>query len=395
MFEELSDSQAVFTDILDPTHAALRAERLICDLHPRNNYIVHYRVLQLYVKLGMKVTRVHRALKFTQSKCFESYITKLAKKRAAATSDVKKNWYKLSGNVIFGKSCEDVRSRVQFKIVRSRKEALKYNSKPNVTRVILLDNGPGVGEIAIVCLKNVSAYLDRPVYIGTACLDLAKMVHYGYHYNVAKPLWDIPSQGRELWVLGSDTDSWFYAMKTADMYEDIYSIKNQFDRSNFPEGHPIWGKYYSKEFQKVPGKMKEELAGKTVSHFVYLKPKMYMYRYAEIETEIDDKTKKQMIKGIKEHTHGERSYIWNETKKGKGIPRIALKDQCNFDQFVECLEKPVQFYCKSNCIRAKKHDVYNITIKKKSLNGVQYKRFDLPCGKSLPFGHKDIHLYQG
>ena len=39
-------------------------EKLIQTLYPKKNYVVHYRALQLYMNLGMKVTKIHGALKF-------------------------------------------------------------------------------------------------------------------------------------------------------------------------------------------------------------------------------------------------------------------------------------------------------------------------------------------
>ena len=35
-------------------------EKLILDLKPKDKYIIHYRTLQLYIKLGMEITKAHR-----------------------------------------------------------------------------------------------------------------------------------------------------------------------------------------------------------------------------------------------------------------------------------------------------------------------------------------------
>ena len=107
-------------------------KKLIQTLFPKTKYTLHYQTLKLYVELGLKVTKVHQALAFKQSKWLAPYVQLNTQKRKEAQNKFEENFYKLMVNSAFGKTCEGKRNRIKVKMVRDEQEALKWTSRPEL-----------------------------------------------------------------------------------------------------------------------------------------------------------------------------------------------------------------------------------------------------------------------
>ena len=53
---------------LAPVHIRIKnVEKLIPNLNNKTNYVMHYENLKLYESLGLKITKIHRGIKFEES----------------------------------------------------------------------------------------------------------------------------------------------------------------------------------------------------------------------------------------------------------------------------------------------------------------------------------------
>ena len=78
-----SDGQKKYKDV-----------KLMATFQKRENYIVHFKNLKLYLDLGMKLKKIHRILKFRQKEIIAPYIEKCTAARQKATNKFQMDQYK-------------------------------------------------------------------------------------------------------------------------------------------------------------------------------------------------------------------------------------------------------------------------------------------------------------
>ena len=100
-------------------------------------------------------------------------------------------------NRVFGKCCENLRRRVDVRLMNNEKKLLKLTSKPTyVSSKIFNENLVAVHKI------KKALTLNRLAYVGMCILDLSKTLMYDFHYNYIKN-----KHGDSTKLLFTDTDS--------------------------------------------------------------------------------------------------------------------------------------------------------------------------------------------
>lgn len=132
------------------------------------------RNLKQYLKLGLKLTTVHRILEFDQSKWLKPYIDLNTRLRKQANSKFEKdfakvifssslylrlysNLLKLMNNSFFGKTIEDTRRYKDIKVVTNPKTFEKLVAKPTFKHLKIYDN-----NMAGIELRKQVVKLDKP-----------------------------------------------------------------------------------------------------------------------------------------------------------------------------------------------------------------------------------------
>ena len=310
-------------------------EKLICHFKSRRNYVVHFVNLRQYLEMGMILTAVHRGISFNQSPWMEPYIRKNTELRKSATNSFEKDFFKLMNNSVFGKTIENIRKRQNIKLVEKRDLALKLSSRPNFERATIFDP-----NLVAIHMKQTEIYFNKPVYAGQAILDLSKTLMYDFHYNYIRKKYP---EGGEL--LFTDTDSLMYEIQTDDFYSDIEpDIVDKFDTSDYPSDHKSG--IPTGINKKVIGMFKDEVAGKQITHFVGLRPKLYSFKI--------------------EHCEG--------VKKCKGIKKNIVAKEIKFDNYVQCLFSGEKQMRMMKIIRSENHDIYSKEVNKIALSCDDNKR---------------------
>ena len=113
-------------------------------------------------------------------------------------------------NSAYGKTMENLRKRINVRLVNNEKNFLKYTSRPtHITHKIFGKNYAAIHEI------KIALTLNKPIDVGFTVLELSKWLMYDSHYKFIKKHFDAK-------LLFTDTDSFTYEIKSEDVFEEVF-----------------------------------------------------------------------------------------------------------------------------------------------------------------------------
>ncbi|CAB3991572.1 Hypothetical predicted protein, partial [Paramuricea clavata] len=328
-------------------------EKLIPNLNNKEKYVVHHETLKLYLSQGLRLTKIHRGVKFVEEPWLEKYIQLNTDLRTKGTTDFEKDFFKLMNNSVFGKTMENVRNRVDIKLVNNEKKWNKLAQRHNYKSATIFSE-----NLVAVHMMKTSVKLNKPIYLGMSILDISKILMYDLHYNYIKPKY-----GDNAELLFTDTDSLCYEIKTEDFFKDISDdVLERFDTSNLGKDHPSG--IQTGVNKKVIGMMKLETGAKQIEEFVGLRSKLYAYKMAE---------------------------DGGEEKKCKGVKKVVIKKEITFENYKECFFSGEKQWRGMNVFRSRLHEICTERVVKVALSANDDKRIIVEDGiHTLAIGHKSL-----
>ena len=331
-------------------------EKLLLTQWDKPGYVVHFKLLQFYLRHGMQLQKIVRGIKFRQGAIFEKYISYNSDKRSSTNIPFERDFYKLKNNALYGKTVENVRRRLNFRLVNDGDSLLKYTGNPSYTQVIIFNK-----ELAGVKLRKEQVTLNKPVFIGQAVLDLAKLEMYELFYDRLKG-YESEFVSSKISIVGGDTDSFFISVTNCSVYDQLLPAMQRdglLDSSNYAPHHRL----FSNQCKAKLGCVKDESEGHSYLEWVLLRPKAYSMQC------IDDKGSK---------------------KRAKGVRRATVRMMSHSD-FRDAFQNQQLLYKDQRRIASNKHKINTIEYNKISLSFYEDKRFWLDINSSLPFGHFSLN----
>ncbi|KAK9803622.1 hypothetical protein WJX72_006416 [[Myrmecia] bisecta] len=371
---------------------ALLGSKLVPNLRDKTKYVCDIRLLQQYARLGLRVTKVHRVLRFRQRDWMQGFIEfNTAKRKEASEAGNKflQAFFKLANCSVFGKTLENVRGYKDVQIETSKRGFLRQVAKPTFKNVHPF---PDCACMVGVEHAKMRVLLNKPVAVGFCVLELSKRIMYDFHYDHMLRIYGAD----KLKLLFSDTDSLCYLVETEDVYRDMAAAKHLYDLSGLPKNHWL----YDTTNEKKLGTMTDEAKGNIISEFKGVREKLYAFLMAyhpEVFSSLpagayaDPRGLPAACeRRLAEMTEAEKEKLSNREKKTcKGVKKKTVDKHVSMADLKDC-EEDGPATRSFQVLRSHEHVVFTETVTKVAYSPYDDKRYQLDGVDTLAYGHYRI-----
>ena len=244
----------------------IKIEKLVGNLHDKNEYITHIRNLKQALNHRLVFKKVYKVIKFNQNAWLKPFIDMNTDLRKKTKNDFEKDSFKLMNNAVFGKTIENVRKHRDIKLVTTERRRNYLVSEPNYHTTKFFTEH----LLAIELKKKPEILINKPDLLGPSLLELSKILIHEFWYDYVKAKY-----GKKAKLCYMDTDSFIAFIKTDDIHKDIaQDVETRFDTSNYElQCNSIDRSLPRGKNKNVIGLMKNELGWKIMTKFVGLRAK--------------------------------------------------------------------------------------------------------------------------
>ena len=150
-------------------------KKLISDWTDKKKYLIHQKMLKLYVRHGMVVEQIHEIISFKPNRWLEKYISFEKQKRNTTKKEFEKDFYKLLNNAALGKMMDNFHNLLKIQFIK------KYDFEKNIEQQSKL-TFKGILKSYETCdcytFKQNEVLMDKPIYVGFAILEMSKLGMY-------------------------------------------------------------------------------------------------------------------------------------------------------------------------------------------------------------------------
>lgn len=314
--------------------------------------------LKQCLKAGLKLKKVHRALRFSQSQWLKPYIDLNTELRNKATNEFYRDCFKLKINSVFGKTIENVDKRVNVTLkshwerIGRRHGAEQLIALPHFKEVTVFGE-----NLVAVHFKKTHVIYDKPIFVGFSILDISKTIIYDFYYTFIKNKYE-----NRVSLLYTDTDSLILEVFTQNFYDDMKLNIDKFDTSNYAKTKlhdmPITN--------SIIGKMKDEFAGIPIVAYYGTAAKTYCIK-------LPDK----------------------DILKAKGITNKAVKKNLTATMYQSVVDGGTdKIFCQMYVFKSRLHTIFTELCNKIALSAHDDKRYAISgSNKTLAWGNREIRLH--